>query len=202
MENISLLDLDKAERIELVHTIAGIKSPFLVGTISNDGYHNLGLFSQVFHVGSSPPLIGIKVRPVGSFSHTYKNLQNHSYATLNMVTEDTFAQAHLASARLDKEQSEYDYADLSVWWSEKYRVPGVTESPIISILEKVEELPVQSNGVIILIMKIVDVWITHTYKDLKPLSYADMGGVAVQGLSQYYNLLPLRKLVYAHRPKK
>ena len=59
-------------RGNLINGIAGFKPALLVGTADAQGQTNLALFSSVFHIGASPPLLGLIVRPCpeGTERHT------------------------------------------------------------------------------------------------------------------------------------
>ena len=59
----NILEMDKVKRLNIVNSITGIKPGNLIGTISNDNFPNLAIFSSIVHLGSNPALLGFILRP-------------------------------------------------------------------------------------------------------------------------------------------
>ena len=51
------------------------------------GQTNLAIFSQIFHIGANPPLVGILVRPDSVDRHTLRNIRETSWFTINHIQE-------------------------------------------------------------------------------------------------------------------
>ena len=101
--------LDKVARIRLINAASGIKPANLIGTIDNQGNTNLAIFSSVTHIGSNPPLLGLIMRPIGEIPrHTYSNINENGYYTINHIHPGFTDKAHYTSAIFKKEISEFD----------------------------------------------------------------------------------------------
>ena len=61
-------------RAKLVNSLTGLKPINLIGTVDNSGNENLSLVSSVVHLGSSPPLIGLFIRPDNVRRDTIENI--------------------------------------------------------------------------------------------------------------------------------
>jgi flavin reductase (DIM6/NTAB) family NADH-FMN oxidoreductase RutF len=101
----TLLQLEKPYRTNFVNSLSGFKSANLIGTISKEGKTNLAIFSSVIHVGANPPLMGFLMRPVSVERHTYNNIKETNYFTINRINKEIFKKAHQTSAKYDKDIS-------------------------------------------------------------------------------------------------
>ena len=84
----SLKTLNKIYRLNLINSITGYKPANLIGTKSKNGVTNLAIFSSVIHLGSNPALIGIVTRPNTVPRHTYKNIIDTKYFTINHISKE------------------------------------------------------------------------------------------------------------------
>ncbi len=191
--------LDKIFRLNLINSVTGIKPANLIGTVDKKGNTNLAIFSSVIHLGSNPPLIGFVTRPVGEVPrHTYQNIQNSGYYTINAVPIQMSAQAHYTSAKFDDTQSEFDTCGFTAEYIEGFVAPFVKESPLKMGLKLVEELPIERNGTQLLIGEIEHLVIedsgigTEGYLKLDELSIA-----GISGLNSYYSLNKRSEFPYA-----
>ena len=85
---------NKIPKINLINSCMGYKSANLIGTQSKDGSTNLAIFSSVTHLGSDPALLGFIVRPTTVPRHTYANIKETEYLTVNSITETMIEEAH------------------------------------------------------------------------------------------------------------
>ena len=107
-------NLDKIFRINLINSCSGYKSANLIGSISDNGVKNLAVFSSITHLGSNPPLLGFFLRPTEIVPrHTYLNIKQNSYYTINSVQEDFADKAHHTSAKYNRDTSEFDITKFS-----------------------------------------------------------------------------------------
>ena len=83
-----LNDMESRPRAELVNSLSGFKSPVLVGSVSDGGVHNLSIVSSLMHLGSSPALMGIVLRPPGEYAHTFKNIKATGQFTISHIHSD------------------------------------------------------------------------------------------------------------------
>jgi flavin reductase (DIM6/NTAB) family NADH-FMN oxidoreductase RutF len=209
MLHYSLSDIQAMERIPrltLINAITGFKSANLIGTADGNGLTNLAVFSSAVHIGSEPPLIGIVTRPIvpdGKTSrHTYDNIKNTGFFTINHVSRSIVERAHQTSASYPDGVSEFDAVGLTPQYLGLKNVPYVLESPIKLGLEFVEELQIKSNGTIMIIGKVVALFLPENCLDEKgnlDLMLAET--VALSGLDTYYKTKMLLRLPYARVPK-
>ena len=75
-----LTSLPSRTRANLINKMAGFKSPVLVGTVNKNGQNNLSIVSSLVHLGSSPGLLGMNLRPrTELYSHTLKNIERKKH---------------------------------------------------------------------------------------------------------------------------
>jgi flavin reductase (DIM6/NTAB) family NADH-FMN oxidoreductase RutF len=209
MPHFSLNDIEEMERIPrltLINAITGFKSANLIGTVNSEGLTNLAVFSSAVHIGSEPPLIGIVTRPIvpdGKTSrHTYDNIKNAGFYTINHVSKSIVERAHQTSASYPDGVSEFEAVGLTPQYHGLKNVPYVLESPIKMGLEFVEELSIKSNGTIMIIGKVVELFLPENCLDEKgnlDLMLAET--VVLSGLDTYYKAKMLHRLPYARVPK-
>ncbi|EGU57164.1 flavin reductase domain protein FMN-binding protein, partial [Vibrio nigripulchritudo ATCC 27043] len=92
-------EMEDRFRARFINSLSGYKSANLIGTIDNNGQHNLSIVSSVFHLGANPPLLGMIVRPHSVSRHTLENIVETGHYTINSVCREVYQQAHQTSAR-------------------------------------------------------------------------------------------------------
>jgi flavin reductase (DIM6/NTAB) family NADH-FMN oxidoreductase RutF len=213
MLKFSLSDIQNMERIArltLVNAITGFKSGNLIGTVDSlhdnfsedKGLTNLAIFSSAIHIGSDPPLIGIVTRPVtpdGKTSrHTYDNIKNTGFFTINHVNSDIIEQAHQTSASYEDGISEFKAVGLTPQYLGLKNVPYVLESHIKMGLEYVEEYYIKANNTIMIIGKVIELILPEDCLDDKGnLDLNAAKTVAVTGLDTYHVANQVSRLPYA-----
>lgn len=195
-----ILGLEKNYRLKLINSITGFKSVSLLGTKSIKGNLNLAIFSQIFHVGAHPPLIGVLFRPKSTLggNHSLNNVINTNYFTLNHITAQFYRQAHQTSARYSEEISEFDAVGLHPYFSEKFYAPYVKESPIKIGLKKEEEIPIKINGTTLIIASIQELILDDNF--ISQDGFVDLntsGTITCSGLDAYLSTVKLGRLSYA-----
>lgn len=192
----SILSADKNFRRDFINSLTGYKSLNLIGTKSASGKTNLAPFSQVFHIGASPPLIGILFRPHTVERHTLENILSAGFFTLNHVTEAFFREAHHTSARW--EESEFQATGLDEEYLVGFQAPFVKISPLKIGCSLAEVQTLQINGTVMVIGEIL-----HVFVEQKALgadgfiSLEELGTVSVSGLDEYHVGRKLARLGYA-----
>ncbi len=209
MLHFSLKDIQAMERIPrltLINAITGFKSANLVGTVNTEGLPNLAIFSSAVHIGSEPPLIGIVTRPIvlnGKTSrHTYNNIKETGFFTLNHVSLKIIEKAHQTSASYADEISEFQAVGLTPQYLGLKKVPYVAESLIKMGLEFVEEYHIKANQTTLIIGKITELFLPEDCLDDKgnlDLHHAET--VALSGLDSYHATELMQRLPYARVPK-
>ena len=189
---------DRFYRANLINSITGFKPANLIGTIGNNDLTNLAIFSSVVHLGSNPALVGFVQRPLLDTSHTYKNIKENGFYTINHVNDTIVQQAHHTSAKFEDGISEFDTCRLSPYFLPDFNAPFVGESHIKFGLEYVTELPIAVNNTILVIGKIVHILINDTLINIDGnLDLEKVQTVAISGLDTYYSASKLVQLPYA-----
>lgn len=184
-------------RVAFINSLSGFKSANLVGTQNRAGNTNLSIVSSVFHLGASPALMGMIIRPDLSPRHTLDNIRDLGVYTLNHVNTDILERAHQTSARYDSDTSEFDATGLTPLW-EACEAPFVQEASIRIGLVLREEKKLSINGTHLLIGEITHV---HVPEDLvADDGYIDIEAaqtVTVSGLDSYHSTQRRCRLSYA-----
>ena len=194
----NVLEFEKLCRAAFINSISGFKSASLVGTVSTKGNNNLAIFNSVIHVGANPPALGFLMRPVSVQRHTYNNLKEVGFYTINHINKEIFKQAHQTSARYDENASEFDECGLTPEYSEKFTAPYVKESKIKIGLQFVEEQKVNYNETIFIVGEIVEIILPDEF--IAEDGYVDIekaGTLAISGLDGYHEAKRVARLSYA-----
>lgn len=182
-----LATMPSRHRAHLVNLLSGVKGLHLMGTQSNSGIDNLGLFNSVVHIGANPAALGVIFRPISVARDSYDNIQANGQFTLNLVTEPMVQAAHWASAKWPTEVSEFTGTGLSPWYSDKMRAPYVMESPISIGLSLVEEHVIQFNETRLLVGEVQEIWGPQALLDDDSWLRLDaLDVMSVAGLDSYY----------------
>lgn len=197
-----IMVMGKIPRLNLINTIAGFKSANLIGTANVAGRTNLAVFSSVVHLGSKPPYLGFILRPTTVPRHTYQNIKDSKYYTINNITANIYEQAHHTSAKYNEQISEFDTCKLTPEYHQLPHAPYVAESTIKIGMEYVEEYHIKANDTILVVGKIIEIIYPDnlTAKDGKPDIEA-AGTLTISGLDGYHTTQQIARLAY-QRPKK
>lgn len=201
LEHLSLdyiMGLEQRYKATLINSLGGFKSVNLVGTKNQNGQSNLAVFNSIFHLGASPPLVGMIVRPDSVERHTYENILQTRYYTLNHINEDIYLKAHQSSARYPREISEFTATGLNEEYKDGFFAPYVKESAIKIGVELEEKIELKINGTILVIGAIKEVYIP--VDALLEDGFVDLekaGTITSSGLDAYYKTTRLARLSYA-----
>jgi flavin reductase (DIM6/NTAB) family NADH-FMN oxidoreductase RutF len=196
--NENILTFEKHYKTNFVNSLSGFKSANLIGTISKEGKTNLAIFSSVIHVGANSPAIGFLMRPVSVERHTYTNIKETNYFTINHINKNIFKKAHQTSARYDKDISEFDECGLTAEYSDKIKAPYVKESIIKIGCRFVEEHEIKFNGTIFIVGEILEVILPNDivgedgFVDIEKAET-----IAISGLDSYHETKRIARLSYA-----
>lgn len=194
----NIIGFEKHYRTAFVNSLSGFKSANLIGTISKEGKTNLAIFSSVIHVGANPPMIGMLVRPLSVPRHTYTNIKDTGYFTINHINKEIYKQAHQTSAKYDKDISEFDECGFSPEYSDLIKAPYVKESKIKIGCRFVEEHLIRSNDTIFIVGEILEVIIPEDV--LSNGGYLDIekaGSITISSLDSYHETKKITSLSYA-----
>lgn len=193
-----LNDLDKRYRTNLINCLSGVKSLNLIGTKNNHGQSNLAIFNSVVHIGAHPPLMGFIHRPTSVERHTFENINETSFFTINSVTAAIHKQAHQTAARYERSESEFDEVSLTEEYFDGFEAPFVQESPLKIGLELADIIPIPLNNTKLIIGRIK--MLTLDEKHLRNdgfLSLSDQGIVGGTGLDSYLSTQEIGRYSYA-----
>lgn len=201
MQHFSLDDILRMERFyrqAFINTLSGVRTAFLVGTKSETGATNLAIFNSVMHIGANPPYLGLILRPTTVERHTYDNIKNTGFYTLNYVHPEFIERAHQTSAKYPAEVSEFETCGFTEKFTSDFFAPYVQESMVHIGLQYEAEHLIQVNDTILLIGKIVEVHLPeNALAETGHLNFADLNCVAVSGLDSYFQTEFLTRLPYA-----
>jgi flavin reductase (DIM6/NTAB) family NADH-FMN oxidoreductase RutF len=138
------------------------------------------------------------MRPVSVERHTYNNIKEMGYFTINHVNKNIFKKAHQTSARYEKDTSEFDACGLTPEYSEIVKAPYVKETKIKIGLKFVEEHKIKFNGTIFIVGEIIEIILPDdvTSKD----GFVDIekaGSISINGLDSYHETKRISRLEYA-----
>ncbi|MCS4436144.1 flavin reductase family protein [Aquiflexum gelatinilyticum] len=194
-DKASIIVAESAFRRDFINCLSGYKSLNLIGTKNLKGISNLSPFSQVFHIGATPPLVGILFRPHTVERHTLENILETGYFTLNHVTEEFYREAHQSSARYSG--SEFEATGLEEEYLGDFFAPFVAKSPVKVGCKLEETQTLQVNGTELLIGAIEHIWVDEIgLRSDGSLDLNLLGTVTVSGLDEYHVGKKIARLSY------
>jgi flavin reductase (DIM6/NTAB) family NADH-FMN oxidoreductase RutF len=190
MQHISLSAIQSWERFyraNFVNCLSGFKSATLIGTVKENRKPNLGLFSNLVHLGADPAMIGFVNRPREAAPHTIANIERTGVYTMNLVSEQYIAQAHQSSAKFDAETDEFEASGFTTQWQEEIDAPFVAESSIKYAMQLQEIIPIKQNGTFFITGTVTDVFIDEALVGNDGFIHLQKAGtIASLGIDGYY----------------
>ncbi len=176
----------------------GYKSANLIGTVSKDGVTNLAVFSSITHLGSDPALLGFILRPTTVPRHTYSNLRELGYFSVNAISESIISEAHQTSANYPKEVSEFEATGITVEWKQGVTVPFVDQSPVQLLCKYLNEYTIHENGTLHVIASIEKIYVNESMLNDDYWIQLDKGNVVtINGLDGYAKTELIERFPYA-----
>ena len=189
--------LDRITRLKIINSSTGIKPANLIGTINNMGQTNLAIFSSVVHLGSNPALLGFISRPrTSEVGHTYKNILENGYYTINHIHQEFIKNAHYTSAKFDAEISEFERCGLTEHYIKNFTAPFVKESSFKIGLRFKEAIDIKLNGTVLMIGEIENIILPDEAMVDNDIDLEVTNGVGISGLNSYYSLRKIEKHPY------
>ena len=201
IEKTQILEMESRFRANFINSLSGFKSVGLIGTISKENTTNLAIFSQVFHLGANPALMGCIVRPDVSPRHSLENIEAMQFFTFNHINEKFYKKAHQTSARYPREVSEFEATGLTPHFEKGFVAPYVKESEFRIGLKLEEKHHLSINATILLIASVEEVWLNEEI--IEKDGYLDIekaGTITSSCLDSYHTTQRLDRLPYA-KPK-
>lgn len=191
---------ESSYRIKLINSLSGYKGVHLIGTKSKDGHSNLGLFNSLVHISAEPPRIGFIMRPLTVQRHTYENIVESDYFTINHVHNAFLEKAHFTSAKFDTEESEFEKCNLTEEYADNFYAPFVGESNIQIGLKFIEDIEIKASGGRLIVGEIQLIKTEDAYiQEDGQLDLEQAEDISVTGLNQYSSVKKLINLPLAQK---
>lgn len=199
--NDDILNYDSRYRATFINSLAGIKQVFLIGTKSNGGFSNLGIFNSLIHIGANPPYWGFISRPNTVKRDTLNNIKENENYTINFLDKKYFKKAHHTAASYEKEYSEFKAAGFIEEYQDNFNAPFVKEA-FVKIAMKLEEISeIKLNGTLLVIGKIEKIIIDENIISQDGfVALEKENNLICSGLDAYYETKFIERLEYA-KPK-
>lgn len=130
--DLILEDLSVQDRYKFLSAGVLPRPVAFVTTKDQDGLYNAAPFS-FFNVFSEDPAIvvlGIGAKPNGRTKDTLKNIRDTKQFVVNMVDKSIIGAMHIASAEIPSDESEIDYAGITLADSQIINVQRIAEAPV------------------------------------------------------------------------
>ena len=190
--------LERKYKLNLINSISGIKPANLIGTRSTDQQDNAAIFSSVVHLGSNPAQIGFIMRPQTeeSSGNTYPNILATGYYTINHVSESFIKKAHYTSAKLEKDNSEFDRMKLKRVFLGDFHAPFVEGSAVKIGMKHMTSIPLPNDCIFVIGTVELIAFPDDSINELGQLDLASYSCAGISGLNTYYGINKLDSFPY------
>jgi flavin reductase (DIM6/NTAB) family NADH-FMN oxidoreductase RutF len=191
---------DSRYRLKLINSLSGYKGVHLIGTKGNDGSTNLAIFNSIVHISSDPARIGFIMRPLTVPRHTYNNILETGYYTINHVHKSFLEQAHFTSIKFTPDQSEFEFCNLGEEYNESFHAPFVEESTIKMGLKLIEDIEIKESQCRLIIgeLQLIDTQKEYIEADGQ-LDLEKASDVCITGLNQYSSVKKMVNIPYSRK---
>lgn len=200
-QHITTEDLNNSNRIyraHLINSLSGYKSVNLIATLHENGSANLGVFSNIVHIGADPALIGFINRPREAAPHTLSNIERTGKYTINHIHKEIVLQSHQCSAKYPEDVSEFEVNGLTPEIIEGLPVPFVKESRVKYFVNLVEIVPIKHNNTFLVIGNITEIFLFPGIMEEDGfISLEKAGSLCSLGTDAYYSPEMITRLPYA-----
>jgi flavin reductase (DIM6/NTAB) family NADH-FMN oxidoreductase RutF len=192
---------DRFKRANFVNSLSGFRPVSLIATVDSLGITNLGVFSNIVHLGADPALIAFVNRPREAAPHTIRNIETIGMYTINHIHPAFVGKAHQCSAKYPDGVSEFEAVELTPDYKGAFRVPYVAESMVQLGMELSEIIPMR-NGTFLVIGSLVHAYVSEEAVGADGfINLAQTDSLVSLGLDAYYQAAPLQRYTYA-KPDK
>lgn len=190
--------MEKVRRLNLVNSITGYKPANLIGTRSTTGVPNLAIISSVMHLSSSPAMIGFMQRPTTVPRHTYSNIRENGWFTINHVPVNLVDKAHYTSAKFPEDISEFDETGLTEEYRDDFYAPFVKESQIKLAATWQEDYHIKASNTILVVGRIECIYLPdEVMKENGQIDLEHAKSAAISGLNTYHEANTVASFPYA-----
>jgi len=199
LKSEDIMGMEKIFRSNLINSLSGYKSANLIGT-EHEGYSNLAIFNSVVHIGANPPLLGMIQRPHTVERQTLENIRSTGCYTINHLPEQLVENAHYTSAKFERQESEFEHCKIDKQYLDKFPAPFVKDSPVKLGMRLREEVPIESNGTILIVGEIELAEIDESLiTEDGQLDLNRAHTVAISGLNRYHLPKEIAAFPYARK---
>ena len=189
---------ESAYRLKFVNSLSGYKSVHLIGTKNDNGNPNLAVFNSIIHISSNPARIALVMRSLSVPRHTYNNIIETGFYTINHVHKSFFKQAHYTSAKFESDQSEFDVCNLTEEYVDQFSAPFVAESTMKIGMKLVEDIEIKEGQCRLIVGEVQFVESKEEYlEEDGQLDLEKANDVCITGLNQYSSVKKLENIPYA-----
>lgn len=197
----SIRDWDRFKRANFVNSLSGFRPVSLIATINEQGVSNLGVFSNIVHLGADPALIAFINRPREAAPHTIRNIEIGGKYTINHIHPAFVEQAHQCSAKYPDGVNEFHEVGLTPEYKDDFTIPYVAESRVQMGMELSEIIPLK-NGTFLVVGNLVQAYVSEDALGNDGfINLAKTDSLVSLGLDGYYQVNPLQRFTYA-KPDK
>jgi flavin reductase (DIM6/NTAB) family NADH-FMN oxidoreductase RutF len=197
----SIRDWDRFKRANFVNSLSGFRPVSLIATINEQGVSNLGVFSNIVHLGADPALIAFINRPREAAPHTIRNIEIRGKYTINHIHPAFVEKAHQCSAKYPDGVNEFHEVGLTPDYKDDFNIPYVAESRVQMGLELSEIIPLK-NGTFLVVGNLVNAYVSEEALGNDGfINLAKTDSLVSLGLDGYYQVNPLQRYTYA-KPDK
>ena len=190
--------MDKIKRLNLVNHLSGYKSANLIGTRSERGQSNLSIVSSVIHLSSSPALIGFMQRPTKVPRHTYKNIQETGYFTINQIHKSFVDRAHYTSAKFEEDESEFEHCGLAEVYLDDFFAPFVEESMLKMSIRYQSTYDIKESNTLLVVGEIESVYLPNEIiEEDGQLDLNQLETMTISGLNNYHEVHQVASFPYS-----
>jgi len=190
--------MDKIFRLNLINSITGYKSANLIGTCSDKRISNLSIISSAIHLGSYPALLGFMLRPASVPRHTYINIKENGFYTINHVHKNFIEKAHYTSAKFEQNISEFEACGLTEEFRGDFYAPFVKESSIKMGMHFLEEYTIKANNTIMIVGEVVSLLLPENILQAEgDIDLNAVDDVCISGLNNYHEVKQIAAFNYS-----
>lgn len=152
-EEFATADLSAGDRYKLLTSLVVPRPIGWLSTVSSAGIPNLAPFSYFGALASDPMLLGISIgtRRDGQPKDSLANIRETRAFCVNVVTLDQLEPMNTSSADLPPHDSEFEFGDIGLAWSQELGTPFVADCPAVleCSLDKEVDLGTAPNVLVI-----------------------------------------------------
>ena len=180
------------------NSLGGLKCVGLLSTINSNGLANSGVFSQVIHIGSSPPTWGFLFRPPSIDHQSHGNIVRNSYFSFTLATGFISLETlHQCSANYSNEISELDIHDIKWNLNKQFNVPILLDADVQFIFKKAGSHSM-SNGTLLIEAEVIEVISSILPEKDGFMNISKKKLISSQGLNAYTETNSINRFDYAN----